>query len=380
MKRKILLLCLRFYWKICFRLYLFLLKEFSYAYYLRVFEAVCKVKDVKTNVLSKEQKQEIDSFYKKNYGKKIPYIWHNFIVNLNNKFDVRYMTPRIFIKITEKLNSNLDSVIYDKNFLYNIANSANIKVPKRFFYSIKNLFFDFDNNMISKEDFYKGMSNIGEVFIKPTQIINSGYAKNCRLINVIDGVDVYSGEKIKNIVEKDYNKDFIVQERVVCHESISAIYPNSVNTFSIYTFIWNGEVKTINKPVLKIGMNGSVTDYSGIQKEGLIISIDNEGVLPESALCINQYKWYDSHPNTGLIFKNHKIKNFPKVFEVAKKLHSRIPWLGFCKWDISIDIDGEPVLMEVESPGEMLQQQVLYKEGFFGEYTEELLHWLKNKK
>lgn len=380
MKRKILLLCLRFYWKICFRLYLFLLKEFSYAYYLRVFEAVCKIKDVKTNVLSKEQKQEIDSFYKKNYGKKIPHIWHNFIVNLNNKFDVRYMTPRIFIKITEKINSNLDSVIYDKNFLYNIANSANIKVPKKIFCSIKNLFFDSDNNVISKGDFYKGMFNIGEVFIKPTQTVNSGYSKNCKLINVIEGIDVYSKKRIKDIIEKNYNKDFIVQEKVICHKSISDIYSTSVNTFSVYTFIWNGEIRTINKPILKIGMNGSVTDYSGIQEKGLIIAIDNEGFLSEFALCINQCKWYTSHPNTGLVFKNHKIENFQKVFETAKKMHSYIPWLGFCKWDITIGVNGEPILMEVESPGEMFQQQVLYKEGFFGEYTEELLSWLSSKK
>ncbi len=380
MKRKILLLCLAFYWKICFGFYLFLLKELSYAHYLRVFEAVCKIKDVKTKVLSKEQKQEIDNFYKKNYGKKIPYIWHNFMVNLNNKFDVRYISPRIFIKITEKLNSNLDSLIYDKNFIYNIADSANIKVPKKFFCSIKNLFFDSNNNIISREAFYKGMSNIGEVFIKPTQTFNSGYARNCKLINVTEGIDIYSKKRIKDIIEKEYNKDFIVQEKIVCHKSISDIYSKSVNTFSVYTFIWNGEMKIINKPILKIGMNDSVTDFSGIRKEGLIMAIDSQGFLSEFALCINQYKWYSSHPNTGFIFKNHKIENFQKVFEAAKKMHSYIPWLGFCKWDITIGIDGNPVILEIESPGELFPQQVLYKEGFFGEYTEELLSWLKNKK
>ena len=63
--------------------------------------------------------------------------------------------------------------------------------------------------------------------------------------------------------------------------------------------------------------------------------------------------------------------------ESVKKLHSCIPWLKFCKWDVTIDIDGEPVLVELERPSELFPQQVLYKEGIFGEYTEELLSLLK---
>ena len=125
-------------------------------------------------------------------------------------------------------------------------------------------------------------------------------------------------------------------------------------------------------------MNDATTDYSGIEKEGLIITMDTEGYLSEFALNINKNKWYSSHPNTGLVFKNHKIENLKKVFESAKKLHSCVPWLGFCKWDITINLDGEPVLIETEPPGELFQQQILYKEGFFGEYTEEVLTFLKN--
>lgn len=127
-----------------------------------------------------------------------------------------------------------------------------------------------------------------------------------------------------------------------------------------------------------MGMNGSITDYS--KKNGLIIAITNDGLLYDSALCIKQDKWYTSHPDTGFVFKNHKIENFYKIAETVKKIHSLIPWLKFCKWDVTIDVDGNPVLIEVERPAELFQQQFLYKEGFFGEYTEELLSLLRTEK
>ena len=379
MKDFFLRLYAKYYWLIGIKLFAMLMEKYDYDYYLMVYNGISDNKDVKTNLLTKEQKLEIDNFYKKHYGKKVPYMWPNLLVSFTNKFDVRYIPPDIFRKIRIALNSKDRSsfMLYDKNLLYRFTEKANIKAPEKLFYSISNLFFDSSDNMISRETFYNKMSNIGEAFIKPTKLYDSGYAKNCRIINVVDGVDTYSDTSIKDIIEKYYNKDFIVQEKIVCHKSISDIYSKSVNTFSVYTFIWNNEVKIINKPILKIGMGDHTTDYSGIKNEGLIIGIDNDGTLFDSALCIKQDKWYTSHPDTGLIFKNHKIVNFQKVLETAKKLHSYIPWLKFCRWDITIDFNGEPVVIEMEKPIEIFQQQILYKEGFFGEYTEDVLSLLK---
>ncbi|MBO7611209.1 MAG: hypothetical protein J6T23_03255 [Elusimicrobia bacterium] len=379
MKKLIIEFCSMLYWKFWYKIFLISVRISRYDYYKRVYNDVAKVKDIKTNVLTKEQKHEIDLFYKKNYGKKIPYIWHNLIVSYNNKFDVRYITPEIFLEIKEKLNSLeiKDTIFYDKNFAYNFLKKANVKLPKRLFYSVRGLFFNSDDEIISKEDLYRQLSNIGDVFIKPTGIYCSGYARNCRVINVSNGVDIYSKINIKDMIQQYYNTDFIVQERLVCHKSISDIYSKAVNTFSIYSIILDNEIKILDKLIFKIGMNGNVTDYSGIGKEGLIIAINNDGVLYDSALCISQNKWYTSHPDTGFVFKNHKIENFQKISEAVKKLHSCIPWKKFCKWDITMDVDGAPVFIEIEKPAELFQQQILYKEGFFGENTEEILSLLR---
>ena len=173
MKDRILSLCSKFYWKVRFAIQ----KRVQYNYYLGVFDTISKIKDIKTNFLTKKQNIEIDNFYKRYCGTKVPYMWHNLIVSYNNKFDVRYLPPKIFLEIIDKLNSQDIKyfVFYDKNFLYNFVTRKNIKVPKRLFYSVNGLFFNSNDDIISKEDLCKQLSNIGEVFIKPTKLSNSGY-------------------------------------------------------------------------------------------------------------------------------------------------------------------------------------------------------------
>lgn len=235
MKEKIIKLCSSLYWKV--RLYLE--KQARYKYYLRIFNSLSTIKDVKTDLLTKQQKLEIDKFYIKYYGKKVPYMWHNLIVSYNNTFDVRYLPVKVFLEIIDKLDKyDIEySIFYDKNFFHNFVKRAGIKVPEKVFCSINGIFFDSQDNIISKENFYKQISDIGEVFIKPIQPYNSGYGKDCRLINVSNGIDIYSKENIKDIIKKYYTEDFIVQKKIVCHKSISDVYPKAVNTFSVYSLI-----------------------------------------------------------------------------------------------------------------------------------------------
>ena len=349
-------------------------QEYHYSFF--------KKEDLLKNVLTKEQKREIDNFYKKYYGKKIPHLhlWHNLFTQYSGHFDVKYIPADIFKEYLLRLDikNKAWNILQDKNFLYNIAKVADVNIPKRYFYSINNNFFDSDNNIISEDEFYKQMSNIGEVFIKPTQLRYTGSAKNCKLVNVSDDMDTYSNTNIKDLIKKCYTHDFVVQEKIVCHKSISDIYPKSVNTFGLNTILLNNTVKVL-KPGLKIGMNDNIVDYGGIKQKGLLIPIKEDGTLYDYAFCLNEKKKYYTHPDTGVPFKNYKIDLFPKILEAATKLQKALPWLPFCGWDFTIDESGNVLVIEVESPSCTVVQTV-YGEGFFGEYTEQILSFLKSKK
>ena len=366
----------KFFFYIFNKLDTFSRKALSYEYHYNLF----KKEHFTKNILTKEQKLEIDKFYIKNYGKKIPYIWHNFHTKCSGKFDVNYIPCNIFIDYLYSLNLKNKNrhILQDKNLLYNIAKSANINTPKRFFYSINKLFFNSNDDIISKKDFYKQISNIGEVFIKPTQIGHTGAARNCRLIKIKDGIDIYSNTSIKEIIEKNYLYDFVIQEKIICHKSISNLYPKSVNTIAVNTLILNNEIKIL-KPGIKIGMAGNIVDFGGTTKKGLLIPIKEDGTLYDYAFCLNEGKKYFSHPDTGVIFKGYKIDLFPEIINIAKKLQASIPWMPFCGWDFVIDEKGKILVIEMEPPSSDIVQTV-FGEGFFGEYTEQILSSLKHKK
>ena len=362
------------FYKIFYVLSIKILQIYNYDHFYTSFD----IKELKENVLTKEQKLEIDSFYEKNYGKKIPYIWHNLFTKYSGNFDVKYMPVDLFLKIVYAINgktSGYSEILTDKNFLYKIANSVGVKIPKKHFYSVNNILFDSANNIISEEEFYKRMADIGEVFIKPTRINDTGYAQNCKIINVVNGIDTYSQESIKDIIAESYNKDFIVQEKIICHKSISDIYSQSCNTFGLITLIINNKVKVL-MPMLKIGMNANKIDFAGFDKKGLLISVKNDGTLSDYAFCLNDRKKYLSHPDTGLIFKDYKIDLFPKILEAATKIQSSIPWMPFCGMDFVINEQGDVLVLEIEAPACVLNQ-ILYGKSFFGEDTEKVLSLIK---
>ncbi len=356
------------------KIFVYLRRESTYKYFFDPLK-----KDITKNILTKKQKLETDLFYKKHYGKKVSYIWHNLFTKYTGIFDVKYIPFDIFLKFIDMMNTthNYSGILEDKNFMYLCASFTGIKIPERFFYSINNNFFDSNNNIISKESFYKKMANIGEVFIKPTKLNTSGNAKNCKIIKMANNVDTYSGLNTETLLKKYHYTDFVVQKKIVCHKSISDIYSKSANTFAVSSLIWKDKINTPIH-VLKIGRENKTVDWEGLTSNSLVIGIKEDGSLYDFAFSPAEKKKYYAHPDTGFVFKNYKIDLFPKVRESVIKLHSVIPWIKFCNWDITIDCEGNPVIVEMENPaGWSLIYQAALGKPYFGENTAEILSFIK---
>ena len=133
------------------------------------------------------------------------------------------------------------------------------------------------------------------------------------------------------------------------------------------------------KTILKIGMNDNIFDYGGSSNKGLLIPVKEDGTLYDRAYCLNEQKEYFSHPDTGITFKGYKIDLFPKVLEAAKKFQASVPWMPFCGVDFTINEHGDVLIVEMEMPSCSVIQCIL-GESFFGEDTEQILSYLKNKK
>ena len=172
-----------------------------------------------------------------------------------------------------------------------------------------------------------------------------------------------------------------IQEIIKCHESIKNIYPKSVNTFRIITYIIENEVHYC-PIIMRIGCGGSVIDNASAG--GIFIALEDDGTLHEYAFT-EYCKKFAIHPDTGVVFKDCKIENLEKVIETAKRLQYAIPQAGVINWDFTIDESGDPVLIEANikndnSSGSIWLPQMAHGKGAFGNDIEKVLKYIKRAK
>ena len=324
--------------------------------------------------LTKDQTNDIEEFYKKNYGKKIPLDWHKSYMAFTGNFDVKYIPEFLFIPKFERYmnyNKSLADVLEDKNLLYIFANKLNVRMPKKIISCQDGIYSDSDNNILSFDQAVGFLKNIGECFSKPS--IGSDSGRGCEVHNYQNGIDTKTGEDCSKSL---YNMgdNFVIQERLICHESVRKIYPNSVNTFRIMTYRWHNEIVTA-PVIMRIGQGGAYLDNA--HAGGMFIALSNDGELHKKAFT-EFNKSYEIHPDSNLKFEGYKIELFPNVLETAKKMHSLLPSIGVINWDMTIDESGNPTIIEANvNCGSIWLFQMAHGCGVFEERTSEILKWIR---
>lgn len=328
-------------------------------------------------VLSTDQKNAIDSLYAKNYGKKIPYDWHRLYTSFTGNFDPRYIPELIFIpEIQEKfIDRNCIEVFSDKNLIPLLVEGVQgVRSAEIYLSYEKGCYRNRHMEIIDAETAIRDINNLGECFIKPTIDSNSG--RGCAVLNLVDGVDTLSGEKIADILKR-YGGDFNIQELLHNCDSVSNLHPKSINTFRVTSYIWNGEVQFF--PLLmRIGRSGNRLDNA--HQGGIFVGVRSDGKLKDCAYTEFRERFY-AHPDTGIVFGEYSIPEVPQIYDAVKKLHSRIVQAGMISWDVTIDNNGEIVIIELNLDGQTIWlTQMANGEGAFGENTEEILPGYQNKK
>lgn len=324
--------------------------------------------------LTKEQETQIDIFYEKHYGEKIPYTWHKYYTAFTGNFDKLYFPELLFIPEFERfMNQDKEyvKVFQDKNVTPIFAKNAGVKTPKLILSSTCGILRDESGQEILKDDLGSYLRNAGAIFAKPS--IDSDSGVGCIVAEIKNGIDIKSNRKWDDIVVS-LGKDFLIQERLKNHKSISNIYSGSVNTFRVIMYRWRD--KYYHMPILmRIGQGGNFLDNA--HAGGMFIGVDDDGTLHKEAFTefLNRY---DTHPDTAIRFENYKIEGVPAVIAAAEKTAISMPQIGCFNFDFTIDEDGTPILIEANiGGGSIWLSEIAHGCGAFGERTEEILEWLK---
>ena len=340
---------------------------------IKKFEAPQRVAIYSSVQLSKEQKCQIDKLYVSNYGSKIPYTWHRHYTAFTGKFDVNYFPELLYIPEFEcfmNYHQEYAKVLSDKNLLPYLTYAARVNTPKILASCVEGLYRNEQNQMMDKITFEKRFGNLGEVFVKPSVDTSSG--RGCFVLNMQHGIDTLSAQSTAQLLD-DLEDNFVIQERLQCHESIAKLYPHSVNTFRIITYRWKDEI--CHMPIImRIGAGGKNVDNA--HAGGMFVAVDDNGTLHKTAFTeFNQQ--YTQHPDTNIKFEGYVIPNMDKLLSAAKQMHALLPQLGCCNWDFTLDTQGIPTLIEINlRGGGIWPAQMAHGKGVFGEKTAEVLRWM----
>ena len=314
--------------------------------------------------LSPKQKREVQDFYQSMIGKKVPLYCHEYFYSRTGHFAKEYVPNNFYhCDLVPRANVHVfQSAFGDKNmtdFLFpgeNLVHSI-LKNMNGYYY--------YEGRPVSEEEAINLCQNMDKVIIKPSR---ESKGKGVQLITVKNGISYVDGKSIGDLF-KEYKKDFLIQECVKQHQRMAALNPTSVNTMRILSYRSGMEVLIIYS-VVRIGRSGSVVDNQC--KGGISTTIDQNGKLGKSAFG-GYSKDNIVMTDSGITLDGYQLPSYDKAIEMVKRLHLKLPFFNIVGWDVAVQEDGEPVLIEFNTnPG---LSQSAFGSGM-GEYTERIIREL----
>ena len=138
-----------------------------------------------------------------------------------------------------------------------------------------------------------------------------------------------------------FGDNFVVQKWVKQSEQMSRLNATSLNSCRVITLLLNNRVSILAHTV-RVGGKGNKVD--NVASGGINVGITSEGVLTEG---MQDEVFHIRETPDGMPLKGYKITSFNAICDFAKELHWRIPLCAIAGWDVCLDSDDNPMLIEV---------------------------------
>ena len=143
----------------------------------------------------------------------------------------------------------------------------------------------------------------------------------------------------------------------------------SVNTIRHLSFLENGNV-TVYSSILRMGANHSRVDNAS--SGGVTCGITKSGRLKPVGYSLSGER-FEKHPTSGVAFDSVTVPSFEKSLRFVESLHRSFPLFRILSWDIAIDQDGDPVLLETNMYRGGIHFHQLNNGPLFGEDQDRIL-------
>ncbi len=309
-------------------------------------------------------------YRKSRTGVKINTIWHNYYSSVNGIKDVRYVPENIYYAYIEPFYNRKgfcqccdDKCYYSERFPENVV-PGGVRRPPTILRNISGLFFDKDFNILQEHTAAELVHEQKDGYVIKESITGTG---GNRLIFVEPGTQK-STDEILTILH-NYKKDYVIEGIITQCDELKALNPTSVNTIRFITFMDQEGVHILSS-VLRIGGKGARTD--NFSTGGMACGIDEDGKLKIDGYDQQYNKYHEIHPN-GIRFAGVHIPGFEEAKRFVKILHRRFGHFRIISWDIVIDEEHHPLIIEFNLTPQGIDLHQINNGPLFGDLTEQIL-------
>ena len=247
---------------------------------------------------------------------------------------------------TQAINGPYSIVLNDKTLFYKLLSPKGV-TPK-FFGSIKRGNIYINNIKSNNDELIQLLKNKGSIIIKKNK---GGGGKGIYRIEYKDSMFKINNEEV---TKEEFFKfmsnldDYIISEYIQQADYANRIYPGTTNTIRILT-MKDPETNEIFIPIAVHKFGSKKTEPAdNVWRGGITALVDiSTGILKRPALHKHKNKkieWINSHPDTNEIIEGVVIPNWDNVKKSIVDIANSFDFLNYVGWDLVVTNEGIKII------------------------------------
>lgn len=184
---------------------------------------------------------------------------------------------------------------------------------------------------------------------------SSTKGKGVRLFDFEDELSEFTRDEAIQIIDNLLSEDgeFVLEELVHQHESLSVFNPDSVNTLRILSY-YDGDKVTIDGSLLRVGRAGAFVDNGGAG--GILIGIDAETGRLNTGGFDQAGNIFGRHPDTNVEFMDYQLPDWDAAVRLIENVSKELGQY-YIGWDITCTEDGNWIVIEANGTPQFFGKQ-----------------------
>jgi hypothetical protein len=289
------------------------------------------IKDAGKSVVNRDVKKQIKRYAQKRFGSSAfwPYLALN--TEIRGEFKEGWIPDDYYRYVMEpRINPPAySSVSEQKTFDYQLWGDFAVRP---LFLCISGRYYDADLKVLDPDFVKKFLDDYNN-----DMVVKEEFTMGGKSVQVVHSSEFNLGKLLKG-------RSYVIQPYIKQHKIINDLYPGSVNTIRVITFINGKGMVEVKYTILRFGIDGSRVD--NLSSGGQFLYIDASGKPSEYAYNTNGYNSGKKHKNTEYTFADLRIPVLDEIKRKCIEAHKKYPYVRLVGWDICYTESEELKLIE----------------------------------